>query len=81
MFYQKGIGEAVSKHFVDSTGVENKNIYQFRDLGFPSLILRSINFLKKVKKIHLGFDLVQHISNIEHLRWYHMEIRKPILES
>ena len=67
VFYQKGIGEAVSKRFVDSTGVETKNIYQFRDLGFPSLILQSINFLKKLKKIHLGFDLLQHISNLENL--------------
>ena len=39
LFYQKGIGEAVSKHFVDSTGVETKNFYQIIDFGFPLLIL------------------------------------------
>ena len=39
LFYQKGIGEALSKHFVDSAGIETKNNYQFIDFIFPSLIL------------------------------------------
>ena len=39
LFYQKGIGEALFKRFVDSAGVKTKIICQFIAFGFPLLIL------------------------------------------
>ena len=39
LFYQNGIGEALSKRFVDSADVKNKNIFHFIDLGFPIIKL------------------------------------------
>ena len=39
LFYQKGIGEALLKRFVDSADAKNKTIFQFIDVGFPIIKL------------------------------------------